>query len=55
MDFDYKRIPYAQKLQDLLAYYQMSVALSQALGIMGSVGLATGTDEIAILITKKEK
>lgn len=33
MDFDYKRIPYAQKLQDLLAYYQTSVALSQALGI----------------------
>ncbi|MBA5249096.1 MAG: Fic family protein [Gammaproteobacteria bacterium] len=33
MNFNYKRIAYAQKMADLQAYYQTSVAFSQALGI----------------------
>jgi len=33
MNFDYKSIPYAQKLSDLQNVYQTSVAFAQALGI----------------------
>ncbi|CAC9584243.1 hypothetical protein [uncultured Gammaproteobacteria bacterium] len=33
MNFNYKSVSYAKKIDDLLAYYNTSVALSQALGI----------------------
>jgi len=33
MNFDYKSIPCAKKIDDLLVYYKTSVAFAQALGV----------------------
>jgi Fic family protein len=55
MDFDYKSIPTAQKLDDLQNYYQTSVAFAQALGITRMTLMAWRDNPEKIKVKNQDK